>query len=55
MVNFYAIIKIYQNINDKFVLFQELADYSGSEYAYGGAISDDHEWVAFSTTFTNEV
>ena len=55
MVNYYAVIKVYQNINDTFVLFQELANYNGNASAYGGAITDDHEWVAFSTTFTNDV
>ena len=55
MVNYYAIIKIYQNINDTFVLFQELANYNGNRTSYGGAITDDHELVAFATAYIYQV
>ena len=38
-------LKIYKNVNDIFILSQELPNST----PYAGAITDDHEWVVFGT------
>ena len=49
MVDYDAKIRIYENINDTFILFQTLDPANGSTITTAGAITDDHQWVVFGT------
>ena len=44
-------VRIYENINDTFTLFQTLTPLSGLSLTTG-AITDDHEWVVFATIYS---
>ena len=50
VVEYYpARVKIYKNKNDLFNLFQEISPPDGQGSTHAGAITDDHQWVVFST------
>ena len=43
-------VRIYQNINNEFTLFQTLTPSDGSFFSTStGVITDDHQWVVFGT------
>ena len=42
-------IRIYNNINGHFTLFQTIVPSNGALNAEAGVISDDHQWVVFGT------
>ena len=48
-VNLDANIKIYKNLNNTFTILQTLTPSDGASQTKAGAITDDHEWIAFGT------
>ena len=50
VVNYAANVKVYHNASNNFTLFQNIALYHGNDSAFGGAITDDHQWVVFGRT-----
>ena len=48
VVDYSAKVRIYENINYTYNIFQNLL-FNGSSITYAGAITDDHDLVVFGT------